>query len=1260
MFSATGTAPSRWTTTDPSHAQATHTAAPTPRWSALEHHTNDQRPGPCVYYSDRSPEVHKQQNHKHPLAKMKWAVVVVVAAAVAEVVAAVANDAPVLPISLAPAGSWPKYQKGMSHGDIRAVVRVTAVPADGMTEAQVWWRRRDDNPELKAVLVTTASGQAVKLASADIETACGVITFDSSQYGAGDYHVYYLPFNQGGGGAHLHFSWYNCSATAHPRECVLSARVADVCGSVSASAAAVVGLEARPGPAGSDSVAFHALSEMELAATTSEVQAATATASAMHLPFAVFPETREHPARMFNLLSARWARKGPSTTFAATAALGEYYAFQVGIFAAFGPVTHVTTEWSDLHSGAHTIPASACRTLNLGGVDQHGVEFNRSYAVSNQHVGVLWLAVELPADASAAAGVFNGTVTILSDQGRVTVDLSLNVVVPSNGKPIPNQGFDNLYNFTRLAWLNSKRGVDDTIPHPFAAVVVNKQSSSATAFSLELVNKRLDIGHDGFLAQATVSTKKIRKGKNVTKTYEVLQAATSFELVDGTGAPIQLAITKPAAVTSATSNLVTWSATLAGGGVQAVIQASLGFDSYLEYSVSLSAIDTPVHLANTSLVLAAKEPRYMVGFGTLGSFYHDLDWHWKFDNETLCCGDNRAWMGRMEAGVFWTLKGPGNDWNDPMFSKDAAFIPFIPHSWGGVNATNGQYGGTIRNGTMRTQSGPRTLTPGKPVTFLFDMAVTPSKPQDFRAHFSKRYIQVGYGTPYYSPQQAKALNATVVTLHQGIPGVINGTLVNPYIDYPFVPQTVELMENYTRQSRELGMAVKFYYTIRELSNHAAELFALLALQGEVITDVDPYSIPQRGYCHDWDCHGGCAWLHQHVVHNYTACWQQSLSDGEWDCAVCDIGTSQWFNYYVEGLYHSVSQAPHMNGVYYDGINFDRRSMIRVRKSLDLATEHAETNMPGLIDIHTGYNHNSPPSVSYLSHFAFANRAWNGEGFNWHSSGPAYWLVDVSAFLHGIFADRLGGTGAATDFKGMLFASYQRNTDASRALWTLWDEVQIQDTTLIGWWEDDSPVSLTISNHSDANTTCNSSMHHYTNSYPEACGGSSGDIGFGGGCGPGLKPQYPPMTVEEAINTCCQLGSECAGLSIAHDTDAQHRADGCFKKNVDCGVATNPRFDGYAKPQASSCSANASAPSAVLSAVYVEYSKRALVVVASWCAKTAAVTAVVDWDALGLSPSTAKVYAPDIPGVQANVTVRSDFKLTIAPQSGVIFVIEAEA
>ena len=66
--------------------------------------------------------------------------------------------------------------------------------------------------------------------------------------------------------------------------------------------------------------------------------------------------------------------------------------------------------------------------------------------------------------------------------------------------------------------------------------------------------------------------------------------------------------------------------------------------------------------------------------------------------------------------------------------------------------------------------------------------------------------------------------------------------------------------------------------------------------------------------------------------------------------MCDVGTSRWFNYYVHWLLWSTSHAPHIDGIYYDGINFDRRSMQRVRKVLDTGAGSRGTP---LIDIHTG-------------------------------------------------------------------------------------------------------------------------------------------------------------------------------------------------------------------------------------------------------------------------------------------------------------------
>ena len=118
-----------------------------------------------------------------------------------------------------------------------------------------------------------------------------------------------------------------------------------------------------------------------------------------------------------------------------------------------------------------------------------------------------------------------------------------------------------------------------------------------------------------------------------------------------------------------------------------------------------------------------------------------------------------------------------------------------------------------------------------------------------------------------------------------------------------------LLTNYTEQANALGMAAKFYYTVRELSHHAVELFAFRALAGEVLVEGDPYNSGAYG----WNQHGGGAYLHQHLITDYQSCWQNPLANGEWDQAVCSVGTSRLLNYYIEGLRWSVTRAPFIDG-----------------------------------------------------------------------------------------------------------------------------------------------------------------------------------------------------------------------------------------------------------------------------------------------------------------------------------------------------------
>lgn len=115
----------------------------------------------------------------------------------------------------------------------------------------------------------------------------------------------------------------------------------------------------------------------------------------------------------------------------------------------------------------------------------------------------------------------------------------------------------------------------------------------------------------------------------------------------------------------------------------------------------------------------------------------------------------------------------------------------------------------------------------------------------------------------------------------------------------------------------------------------------------------------------------------------------------------------------------------MNGIYYDGTNFPRIGMIRIRRTVDAAATQLNRGFPPLLDLHTGHNP-SPPTCSYASHYPLMDYVWNGEGFDWNAK-PAYWLIETSGIIHGLSGDMLG-SGSKSIFRGMVFGMTERNAD----------------------------------------------------------------------------------------------------------------------------------------------------------------------------------------------------------------------------------------
>jgi hypothetical protein len=308
--------------------------------------------------------------------------------------------------------------------------------------------------------------------------------------------------------------------------------------------------------------------------------------------------------------------------------------------------------------------------------------------------------------------------------------------------------------------------------------------------------------------------------------------------------------------------------------------------------------------------------------------------------------------------------------------------------------------------------------------------MTPVKPLD-PAHWKQRYYQQGYPEPGAVPIETLVKSGvTIVNIHQG-------NELNPWINYPFL--TMNQLSAYIDEIHSAELKAKIYYTVRELSNHAVELWALRSLDYEVFTDGPG---------------GGGAWLREHLVSNYKPAWHTTLPSGEVDQAITETGLSRWLNYYLEGLAYLLKRAQ-IDGLYLDGVGYNRQVMKRVRKVLD-------RNRPGsLIDLHSGNNftfhdYRVSPANQYMGHFPYINSLWFGEMYNYNES-PDYWLVEISGIPFGLFSDMLEGGG--NPWRGMVYGMTARcYQDANPTpIWRLWDEFGIQDAEMIGYWAPNCPI-----------------------------------------------------------------------------------------------------------------------------------------------------------------------------------------------------------
>lgn len=874
-----------------------------------------------------------------------------------------------------------------SLGNHRVIVSVDK-PADAVL-ATIDWRRRDLNPEAKnLIVVDAATGERItNVCRFTIDRERGEVVFQP-QTVPGEYYIYYLKNVMSGSPYYptVNYPAFENTASADwVKKNKLSGKKA-------------------PALPAAKVVQFQAINElnsfypMEVIATSNE----TARLLKEHPgeKYILFTEDRKFPIRMTTDIPYKWIADNRHDFFYGQADKGEYYVFQLGVWAARSNVENLHVDFSALTNKAtgEQIPASSFTCFNTEGTDVTGTVFEKNCSVDKGKVQALWVGTQLPEHLSA--GTYQGTVTVSAANAESkTVQVSLNV----SENVIANHGDNEPWRHSRLRWLNSQIGFDDEVIAPYTPLVMKDKTISC-------LGREIKLSDLGLPEHITSYFKETMTGIG-TNGRSVLAAPMELAADGGAWENLNFEITKHK------QGAITWKALNQNSRFLMDLEGEMEPDGNIAYKVTLVAReDASVEDVALRTHLASGVGRYMMGLGEKGGYCpNDLRWKWDVEKN-----QDAVWVGDVNAGI--QIRLYDNKYERPLNTNFYHQKPLhMPVSW--CNAGNG--GIDIHNAADGTRinaySGKRSVKKGDRLYYYFNLALTPFRPIDTDKQWRERYHH-----NYEFLDGIQKRGANVINIH-------HANAINPFINYPFL-RTKE-MKAYIDGAHARDMKVKIYNTVRELSNSCVEMFALRSLGNEIFSEGPG---------------GGFSWLQEHLDQNYIGAW---FVPGLKDAAIVNSGISRWHNYYLEGLDWLMKNVG-IDGLYIDDLAFDRMTMKRIRKVMN------RTNPGAMIDLHSANQYNPKDGFAnsanlYLEHFPYLDRLWFGEYFN-YDFPPEFWLVEVSGIPYGLMGEMLEGGG--NPWRGMLYGMTGRSPRVDNGpLWKLWDSFGMQNSEMIGYWVKDNPV-----------------------------------------------------------------------------------------------------------------------------------------------------------------------------------------------------------
>ena len=676
----------------------------------------------------------------------------------------------------------------------------------------------------------------------------------------------------------------------------------------------------------------------------------------------------------------------------------------------------------------HPVPATRFTCFNAGGTDFRGKPFTKRIDIPAGSEQELYMGVDLE---GVAPGTYMGSLVLLSGGRRQLMPVELTVT----GDPIQNHGYDEGKSLSRLNWLNSRVGIDDSITRGYVPVEIIGKRLSILGRSLEIAPNGLPAALTSFFGASNEEL--MGHGE------PLINSAFRFviELQNGRLVrlnPGKLNIRQPGPAKAV------WSVLNTSPEFDLEVSGQMEFDGFVDYRLKLIAkSDLQVKDIRLEIPVNPKKAEYMMGLNHEGGL-RTPDWKWKWD---VTKNQDMLWIGAVNGGM--RIKWKAENYRRPLINIYYAFGPLnLPPSWGNAGKGGVEVSQKSTDVLVNAYSGSRTVVKGEVLNYDFELLLTPFRLIDRKTQFGDRYFHGGGTDTSVKIANAKAAGANIINIH-------HAEDLYPFINYPYLDENTAELKKLVSDTHDAGLRMKFYYTTRELTKNLPEFRAFYSLNGEVI-------FPGPGdSCKTLICpNGPNEWLKKNLKGKYIPAWYNLVPEGKFkgqtDLSVITTPDSRLNNFYVAGLDWMVQHIG-IDGVYIDDSALDRFTLMRARKIIDRYRPN------GRMDLHSWNHFNNWAGFTnclnlYMDLLPYFDQVWIGEGRDYNRL-PDHWLIEVSGIPFGLPGQMLEGGG--NPWRGMVYGISNRagwTANPPKELWKFWDDFDLIDKDMIGYWDQRSPVT----------------------------------------------------------------------------------------------------------------------------------------------------------------------------------------------------------